>query len=79
MQQTVIKVGNSLAVTVPRHFVKGRKLRPGQKVFVEADPELDLVQIRTRSRISSLTGEFKEWLDEVSKKYESAIKELAKK
>lgn len=79
MEQAVIKVGNSLAVTVPRQFVKSRKLRAGQKVFVEADSELDLVQIRTQSGPSSLTTEFKQWLDEVSSKYEDTIKELAKR
>lgn len=80
MQQTVIKVGNSLAVTLPRQFAKARKLHAGQKVFVEADPELDLVQVRTKSEATSaLTPEFKKWLDEISVKYEKIIKELAKR
>jgi len=64
MQQTVIKVGNSLAVTLPRQFAKARKIKPGQKVFVEADPELDLIQVRTKGEAdSALTPEFKKWLD----------------
>ncbi len=80
MQQTVIQVGNSLAVTLPRHFVKSRKVKPGQKVFVEADSEIDLVQVRTKSApVSSLTPEFKKWLDEFTKEHEDVIKELAKR
>lgn len=80
MQQTVIKVGNSLAVTLPRQFTKAKKLRAGQKVFVETDADLDLVQVRTKSEAgSALTPEFKKWLDEISTKYESTIRELAKR
>lgn len=80
MEQTVIRVGNSLAITVPKPFVRARKLRAGQKIYVEANAELDLVQVRTKSdHFSSLTPEFKQWLDGISLKYERAIKELAKR
>lgn len=80
MEQKVIKVGNSLAVTLPRHFVKARHVKSGQKVFVEADADLDLVQVQTKSRTPlKLTPEFKEWLDSVSRRYASTIKELARR
>lgn len=80
MEQKVIKVGNSLAVTLPRNFVKESKLRAGQRLLVDADPELGLVQVRTtRSDFPSLTPEFKQWLDKVSRKYAKVIKELAKR
>ncbi len=80
MLQKVIKVGNSLAVTLPRQFAKARKISAGQKVFVEADPELDIVQISTKGESNSaLTPEFKKWLDEISEKHENTIKELAKR
>lgn len=75
-----MKVGNSLAVTLPKRFVKGRKVKAGQKIFVEDDVELGLVQIRAKNaKKLSLTPEFKEWLDGVSVKYEDLIKELAKR
>lgn len=80
MEQKVIKVGNSLAVTLPRHFIKERRIKPGQMVFVEADADLDLMQIKTKNgKVLSLTPEFKQWLDQVSTKYEKTIKELANK
>lgn len=80
MLQSIIKVGNSLAVTLPRHFVKSRKIKPGQKVFVEADSDIDLVQVRTKNiPVPSLTPEFKKWLDEFTKEHEDVIKELAKR
>lgn len=80
MLQSVIKVGNSLAVTLPKVFVLSRKVQAGQKVFVDSNADLDLVQIRTKNgHLSRLTPEFKEWLDGVSSKYEKLIKELAKR
>ena len=79
MLQALIRVGNSLAVTVPRHFIKARKLHAGQKIFVEADSTIDLMQVRSQTHTPTLTGEFKEWLDEVSTKYERVIKELARR
>lgn len=75
-----MRVGNSLAVTLPKRFVNGRRLKAGQKLFVEDDVELGLVQVRTGNGSKlSLTPEFKEWLDEVSVKYQGLIKELAKR
>ena len=79
MQQKVIQIGNSLGVTIPREFVKANRLRPGQKIFVESDNDLDLIQVRLKDHVSSLTPEFKEWLDKVAKKYTGVIQELAKR
>lgn len=79
-EQKVLRVGNSLAVTLPNDFVKARKIKAGQNIFVETDADLDLIQIRTKAGSkSALTPEFKEWLDDISKKYEDVIKELAKR
>lgn len=67
-------------MTLPSDFVRVRKVRAGQEVFVEADVQLDLVQFRTaHGSTSSLTPEFKLWLDEVTTKYRDTIKELAQK
>ena len=79
MQQTIIKVGNSLAVTLPSNFVKESNLKAGQKVFVEADSELDLIQIKTQTNNKTLTPEFYDWLKKFNAKYKTALTELAKK
>ncbi|MEK7517897.1 MAG: AbrB/MazE/SpoVT family DNA-binding domain-containing protein [Patescibacteria group bacterium] len=80
MEQTIMQVGNSLAITLPKHFVKARRLKAGQKVFVDVDPSIDILQVRTNGKTSSvLTPEFKQWLDKITKKYENTIRELAKK
>ena len=80
MEQTVMQVGNSLAVTLPKHFVNGKKIKAGQKVLVDADLDLSMVQIRTKNSIApKVTPEFKKWLDTFNARYKTALIELAKK
>jgi putative addiction module antidote len=80
MTQKIIQVGNSLAVTLPSSFVKSNKIKAGQEVFVYADPDLATIEIKTNEgAFSSLTPEFKDWLDSVGKKYKDVIQELAKR
>ena len=80
MEQTVMQVGNSLAITLPKQYAKALKIKAGQKVYVDADPSVDILQVRTNGKASSgLTPEFKQWLDKITKKYYNTIRELAKK
>lgn len=80
MQQQVIKVGNSLAITLPSSFVKTKKIKAGQKIFVEADAAIDLIQISTHeAEHKTLTPEFYDWLKKFNIKYKNALTELAKK
>jgi len=80
MLQTVMQVGNSLAVTLPKQFVDGKKIKAGQKVLVDADIDLSVVQIRTENSVSpKLTPEFKQWLDKFNSRYKKGLTELAKK
>ena len=81
MQQKVIQVGNSLAVTLPSTFVKSQKVKAGQSVFIETSDTLGLVQVRTSSggASSGLTPEFFSWLKKFNAKYKDALTELAKK
>lgn len=77
--QKILKVGNSLAITLPKELISAHKLTAGQQVFVDSDPTVDFIQIRTTQEQSGLTPEFKEWLDKTTKKYHDVIQELAKK
>jgi len=79
MEQKVIKVGNSLAVTLPKQFVEESKVQAGQKVFVDADAKLDTVHISTKLASPRLTPEFKTWLESFNSRYKEALKELAKR
>lgn len=38
-KQKIIKTGNSLAVTIPSHFVHSLGIKAGQEVEVEVEPE----------------------------------------
>lgn len=83
MEQTVIKVGNSLAVTLPSGFVKDKKLKAGQKVIVRQDIEVDALVVASLEspikKSSGITPEFLDWLEKFNKKYKSALTELSKK
>ena len=77
--QKIIKVGNSLAVTLPASFVKEGRLKVGDEMVVETSPVYQTAFMKPRKMAgkTSLTPEFFEWLDDVSKKYKDVIKELA--
>ncbi|MBI4097062.1 MAG: hypothetical protein HY428_01470 [Candidatus Levybacteria bacterium] len=80
MEQKVIQVGNSLAVTLPSSFVKAKKIKAGKKVYIDASAAIGLVQVRTSGeKTSGLTPEFFSWLEKFNKKYKNALTELAKK
>jgi len=79
MMQKVMRVGNSLAVTLPAKFVKERQVKAGQEVLVEADAGLDMVQVSTSKTSLGLTPEFRCWLDEIMLNEEELIKDLAER
>lgn len=83
MEQTIIKVGNSLAVTLPANFVREKNIKAGQKVLVRQDLEVDALVVAQVgspiSKTSGITPEFVDWLDKFNNKYKSALIELAKK
>lgn len=80
MQQKVIKIGNSLGITLPSSYVKTRKIKAGQNIYVDSNSEADLVQLRTTSTSpSAITPEFYDWLKKFNAKYKNAMTELAKK
>lgn len=79
MLQTIIQVGNSLAITLPKAFTQKAKFNAGDKVLVEADPEIPAVYVRAAKANTSptLTPEFKSWLDTLVKEDADIIKALA--
>lgn len=80
MLQTVMQVGNSLAITLPKQFVDAKGIKAGQKMLVDADNDLSLVQVRTSNSIApKVTPEFKQWLDKFNARYKTGLAELANK
>lgn len=82
MLQTIIQVGNSLAITIPSSFVKEVKLKAGQRVMVDGDPDSAMLTMQSTikpSRDAGITPEFLSWLKKFNNKYKNALTELAKK
>lgn len=79
MLQTIIQVGNSLAITLPKAFTQKAKFSAGDKVQVEANPDIPAVYVRAAKADASpaLTPEFKSWLDDIIKEDADIIKALA--
>lgn len=78
-KQKIIKVGNSLAITIPASLVKEGNLSVGDELVVESTPQYGMMLIKKPEHADKahLSPEFFKWLDEVSIKYEDVIKELA--
>ncbi len=72
MIQKVIKVGNSLAVTIPQKEVKEKNLHVGDAVEIDVQKSLE-------TKKPTLTPEFKKWVDKYIDKNRPALEELANK
>ena len=81
MIQSIIRVGNSLAITLPAEFIRESGWKVGDKIIVEHDAKkkMAIIMPKKMEKTAHLTPEFYEWLNETSKKYEDAIIELAHK
>lgn len=86
--QKVFQAGNSSVVAIPKNLLQDLKLRKGQKVTVERTPDGDAIVIKkavTKSvktegigAKTSLTPEFKQWLDKFVIEYKDVLDDLAK-
>ena len=82
MSQTIIQVGNSKGVLLPKKIIAKLGLKKGSKVNMEVTPDKRVIISKkgTKSqKTSSVTPEFLKWLDAFNKEYGSALKELANK
>lgn len=70
MIQKVIKVGNSLAVTIPQKEVKERNLKVGDMVSIE-------IEVTKKGKKITLTREFADWVDDYIEKNRPALEELS--
>ena len=80
-EQKLYKNGNSVAVTIPKEYLKELGLRDGSEVVVEKDPISGTITIGKKGKTvdSSLTPEFYVWLKRFNARYKNALKELARK
>lgn len=80
--QKIFKTGNSVAVTIPKHYLEDLGLKEGAEVVVVHDEQEQSIQIypKKKARVqSTVTPEFLKWLEDFNKEYGPALKELAKR
>lgn len=77
--QKVIKVGNSLAVTIPKEMLAQVHYKAGQMVVIESDNGLGVLVVKPKSLMKNKMAnpEFKDWLDEFTAKNAKLLKKLA--
>jgi putative addiction module antidote len=81
MIQKVIQVGNSLALTIPKSFIDQTGFKVGDELFVQQDVKNKSLIVTTKDLAGKMkvSPELFSWLDSIEKKYEKAIKQLAKR
>lgn len=72
MIQQIIRVGNSVAVTIPQAVIKEKKLKVGDAVQVE-------IEKVEKTRKTTLTPAFIKWVDKYIENNRPALEELANK
>lgn len=79
--QTVFKAGNSDVIAIPPAVKKKTGIKTGSKIIVDvaSDGKTIVVNEVGKSKKTSLTPKFFEWLEEFNKEYGVALSELAKK
>jgi antitoxin component of MazEF toxin-antitoxin module len=76
----IIKVGNSLAITLPASFVREGNLKIGDELMVETSPIYQTMIIKPKKMANKarLSPEFFEWLEEFTKENYQTLQQLAK-
>lgn len=80
--QKLYKNGNSIAVTIPKEYLKDLHLDANSEVLLLEDAQSQTITITPQKKTmpnSSITPEFLKWLDKFNKQYGPALKELAKR
>lgn len=72
MIQKIIRVGNSVAVIIPKKVLQEKNLKVGQSAEVDIQPV-------KKARKTTLTPAFLEWVDKYIEKNRPALEELANK
>lgn len=82
MEQTIIRVGNSVGVILPKTVRDQVGFKPGDKVFVEPDRNGHSLVLHKKGKgikPITITPEFYNWLEGFNKRYGKALQELARK
>ncbi len=80
MTQKIIKVGNSAAVLLPAVFLKEANMKIGDEIAVEYNGKIKMFFGKPKELAdkTTLTPEFKEWLDRTMEEYNAILKKLTR-
>lgn len=82
MDQKIIKVGNSLAITIPKSFIDETGFKAGDLLHVHQEPESKSLVVTTTENAKNMNSgvgpDFFMWLNSIEERYSDAIKDLAK-
>ena len=81
MERKIVRIGSSLAVTLPSEVVKEFKLKKGQKVEVSVHPQSGAVTIRPGIKFfedGKVTRRFRALAEEIRQTYDDAFRKLSK-
>ena len=80
MLQKVIKVGNSAAVTIPKTFLNGVKIKTGDQVYVELDEATETIIVSSKQKpFQGLSPDIGRWTKKFIENNRQALEVLAKK
>lgn len=77
--QKVFKNGNSLAITIPKEFLKELDLRDGSKVVLEKKDNNLFITAHRRVLASDVDAKFMKMVDEFITEHEDVLAELSKR
>ena len=77
--QTLYKNGNSIAVTIPRQYLKELNLKEGSEVVVEKQDKILRISSKTTALASNVDIKFMKMLDEFVVDHEDVLQKLATK
>ncbi len=80
MTQTVINIGNSQGLILPKEVLDKLGIKKGSKVNMEInDGMISITRAGVKRAKPNITPEFVEWLESFNKRYKNALQELASK
>ncbi len=79
MQQKIIKVGNSLAVTIPKSFLTKHNLKAGDTLVINSQKDQPVISLFASEKAAAkyVPGEFVDMVDKFTHKNLPLLKKLA--
>lgn len=81
MTQTIINIGNSAGVILPKEILDKVGIKKGVSVDIELDDQMRITISKKGNKKTkpAVSSEFLEWLESFNTRYKNALQELASK